>query len=196
MRVAALKSGAAEAAIVSAKDVVVDERVEFKCRNPPCEHYGRNLMCPPFTPTAEQFRKYLNKYRHGVLIEVEEPIPERIKTYFEKGWRLAGLRRNRQFRKLYDPWDVKAWKKLHRVVCDVEREAFFKGFHLSTGLVGERCMLCKRCDVTTPCKRPWEARTSMEAVGIDVQNTVRNAGFEIEWGSRDFLRLYGLVLVD
>jgi len=36
----------------------------------------------------------------------------------------------------------------------------------------------------------------MEAVGIDVQNTVRNAGFEIEWGSRDFLRLYGLVLVD
>lgn len=105
------------------------------------------------------------------------------------------LRKNRGFRKLYDPWEYGVWKKLHKVVCDVEREAFLEDFHLSTGLVGERCVLCDRCDVTAPCKRPWEARFSMEAVGIDVHKTTKNAGFKIEWGRRDSLKLFGLVLV-
>jgi len=196
LRDAALENGATDAAVVNARNIVVDERVELKCRNPPCEHYGRNLMCPPFTPSADQCRKYLKRYRHGILIEVEEIIPPKIRRYVEKGWRLPRLRKNSAFRKLYDPWDVRVWKKLHRVVCDVEREAFLRGFHLSTGLVGERCKLCNQCDVTAPCKRPWEARASMEALAIDVYRTVKNAGFKIEWGKRDSLRLFGLVLVD
>lgn len=196
LRTTALSNGATDAAVVRARDVVVDERVGLKCRNPPCEHYGRNLMCQPFTPSAEQCRKYLKLYRQGILIKVEEIIPPKIRDYVEKGWRLPRLRRNSAFRRLYDPWDVRVWKKLHGVVCDVEREAFRRGFHLSTGLVGERCKLCNECDVTAPCKRPWEARASMEALSIDVYRTVQKAGFKIEWGKRDSVTLFGLVLVD
>lgn len=195
LRAVALKNLATEAAVVKARKIVVDERVVLKCRNPPCEHYGRNLMCPPFTPTPEQFTRYLKKYEWGVLIEVEETIPKEIRGYLERGWNLPRLRKNKGFRKVYDAWEFRVWKKLHKVVCIVEREAFLKGFHLSTGLVGERCVLCNRCDVTAPCKRPWEARTSMEAVGIYVDKTVANAGFKIEWGKRNSLKLFGLVLV-
>jgi len=193
---AALENGATDAAVVYARNIVVDERVELKCRNPPCENYGKNLMCPPFTPSAEQSRKYLKRYRHAIIIEVEEIIPSKIRSYVEQGLRLPRLRRNDTFRKLYDPWEVRVWKKLHEVVCVVEREAFLKGFHLSTGLVGERCKLCNECDVTLPCKRPFEARASMEAMAIDVYRTVKKAGLKIEWGKRDSLRLFGLVLVD
>jgi len=195
LRAVALKNIATEAAIVKARNIVVDERVVLKCRNPPCEHYGRNLMCPPFTPSPEQFRRYLKKYECGVLIEVQEVIPKEVRGYLERGWSLPRLRKNKGFRKLYDAWEFKVWKRLHKGVCDVEREAFLKGFHLSTGLVGERCVLCDRCDVTAPCKRPWEARVSMEAVGIDVYKTAMNAGFKIEWGKRNSLKLLGLVLV-
>ena len=195
LRTTALENGATSATVVNTRDIVVDERVELKCRNPPCENYGRNLMCPPFTPTADQCRKYLKLYRHGVLIKVEEKIPPKIRDYIERGWRLPRLRGNTAFRRLYDPWDVRVWKKLHAVVCDVERDAFRRGFHLSTGLVGERCKLCEECDVTAPCRRPWEARASMEALSIDVYRTVQKAGFKIEWGKRDTVTLFGLVLV-
>ena len=195
LREVALKNGATGAAVVKARNIVVDERVELKCRNPPCEHYGRNLMCPPFTPTPEQSRRYLKKYEFGVLIEVEEIIPKDIREFVERGWSLPRLRKDKGFRKLYDTWEFKVWRKLHRVVCEVEREAFLKGFYLSTGLVGERCVLCERCDVTAPCKRPWEARASMEALGVDVRKTAENAGFKIEWGRRNSLKLLGLVLV-
>jgi predicted metal-binding protein len=196
LRNTALHKGATEATVVRSRDIVVDERVGLKCRNPPCESYGRNLMCPPFTPTADECRKYMKLYRRGILIKVEEKIPSKIRDYVEGDWVLPRLRANSVFRELYDPWDVRVWKKLHTVVCDVERDAFRRGFPLSTGLVGERCKLCKECDVTAPCKRPWEARASMEAFNIDVYKTVQKAGFKIEWGKRDSVALFGLVLVD
>jgi len=108
LRAVALKNMVTEAAIIKAGNIVVDERVVLKCRNPPCEHYGRNLMCPPFAPTPEQFRRCLKKYKWGVLIEVEETIPKEIGGYLERGWSLPRLRRNKGFRKLYDPWEFKA----------------------------------------------------------------------------------------
>ena len=196
LRTTALDNGATDATVVSTKDIIVDDRVGLKCRNPPCENYGRNLMCPPFTPTADECRKYLKLYSRGILIKVEEKIPSNIRNYIEKGWVLSKLRANSRFRRLYDPWDVRVWKKLHTSVCNVERDAFRRGFHLSTGLVAERCKLCKECDVTATCRRPWEARASMEAMSIDVYKTVQKAGFKIEWGKRDSVTLFGLVLVD
>jgi len=196
LRTTALGKGATDATVVSTRNIVIDDRVGLKCRNPPCENYGRNLMCPPFTPTADECRKYLKLYRHAILIKVEEKIPPKIRSYIEKGWVLSRLRASSPFRRLYDPWDVRVWKKLHGVVCDVERDAFRRGFHLSTGLVAERCKLCRECDITAPCRRPWEARASMEAMSIDVYKTVQKAGFTIKWGKRDSVTLFGLVLVD
>jgi predicted metal-binding protein len=196
LRTTAIVNGATDATVVSTRNIVIDDRVGLKCRNPPCENYGRNLMCPPFTPTVDECRKYLKLYRHGILIKVEEKIPPKIRGYIEKGWVLSRLRSSSAFRKLYDPWDVRVWKKLHGVVCDVERDAFRRGFHLSTGFVAERCKLCKECDVTAPCRRPWEARASMEAMSIDVYRTVQKAGFRIKWGKRDSVTLFGLVLVE
>ena len=44
--------GAGSAAPLPARAVVVDERVNLKCRVPLCASYGVNLMCPPNTPSA------------------------------------------------------------------------------------------------------------------------------------------------
>ena len=46
------KKGASEVRIISAADVIVDERVRLKCQIPICDSYGKNLMCPPtFRPS-------------------------------------------------------------------------------------------------------------------------------------------------
>jgi predicted metal-binding protein len=91
---------------------------------------------------------------------------------------------------------MEGWKELETVVSAVEREALNKGYYLSLGLTAGTCRLCNTCDLMWPCKHPWEARPSMEAVGIDVHKTAKNAGLSLKWNSKDFMTLTGLILID
>ena len=48
-------------------------------------------------------------------------------------------------------------------------------------------------DAGDPCRYPDKIRYSMEAVGIDVTQTVKNLNFKIEWPPNDFVYRFGLV---
>jgi len=50
--------GAAEAKVIPASDVFVENRVPLKCRAG-CIAYGKKLICPPFVPIPDEFRKVL-----------------------------------------------------------------------------------------------------------------------------------------
>lgn len=191
----ALTVGASRAITIETKRIVTDERVQLKCRYPPCRHYGRNLMCPPFTPSASQFKGYLSRYRSAILVEVEDGVPQSIKRTLSSKKRYAELIKNESFLKRYDRWHVKVWRRLHTVVSEIEREAFRRNYYFSLGLGAEHCALCQRCDVESPCKNPLMARPSMEAVGIDVHKTVKNAGLTLRWNPYHTIHLYGLVLI-
>jgi len=56
LRKTALNLGAADAKIVSSDKIVIEDRIVLKCKIG-CTNYGKTLMCPPYTPTAEEFRK-------------------------------------------------------------------------------------------------------------------------------------------
>src|ERR1039457_6832472 len=58
----AVQLGARAAQPLSARAVVTDPRVTLKCRVPLCAGYGRNLMCPPFVPTAPAFAATPSRY--------------------------------------------------------------------------------------------------------------------------------------
>ena len=192
----AFKVGASRAITLDTKQIVTDERVQLKCRYPPCRHYGRNLMCPPFTPSASQFKGYVSRYRRAILVSVEDRVPQDVKrTLSNSGKWYADLIKDESFLKRYDKWHVKVWRKLHRVVSEIEREAFRRNYYLSLGLGAEHCALCRRCNVESSCKHPLRARPSMEAVGIDVHKTIGNAGFTLKWNPYHTIRLYGLVLI-
>ena len=68
----ARRLGAVEAKVVPASCIVVEERVVWKCKIG-CRAYGKKLVCPPFTPTAEEFRKGLRDYRYALLLKFESP---------------------------------------------------------------------------------------------------------------------------
>ena len=62
------------------------------------------------------------------------------------------------------------------------------------------CRLCsnekdKGCtyDAGDPCRYPDKMRYSMEAVGIDVTQTVKNLNFNLEWPPNEFVYRFGLV---
>jgi len=168
----ALELGADAAQIIPTDQVVVADWVRLKCQYG-CGGYGERLTCPPHSPPPEVTRRVLSHYRQALLLRMERT---------GGGWK-AGTRQRRQ---------------MSEVVAALERELFLAGYHRAWGMGAGPCTLCKECDPSAPCRFPDQARPSMEACGIDVYTTVRQAGWEIEvvQTKESPFRLFGLVLME
>jgi len=191
----ALKNGASRAKIIDTKQIAIDERVQLKCRYPPCAHYGKNIMCPPFTPSAKEFEEVVAKYKNAMLVQVDAQIPDTVKSMITKNdARLENLQKE-DGKPAWSALLNDDWKGFHALISSVERESFKNGYYLSLGLVMGSCRLCEQCDTKNVCVRPYEARPSMEAMGIDVFKTAKNSGLGFEWNTKSGIMYNGLVLI-
>ena len=84
----------------------------------------------------------------------------------------------------------------HDLVVKLERHAFLSGYYSAFGMIAGPCVRCEKCSIPT-CSHPRLARPSLESSGIDVYETVRKNGFEINvLGSRaDVPKYFELLLV-
>lgn len=159
----ARQEGASVAKLIPAREIVVDERVRLKCLVPRCAEYGRNLMCPPNLPSVGEFRQVLKLYQWALLLQVKGPTSrEGEGPDQEVVYRYAA--------------------RLHQLVNDLERKFMGMGFLFAAGFIGGTCRLCEECvgqGSGKPCRHPFRARPSMEAMGIDVASTVARAGLKI-----------------
>jgi predicted metal-binding protein len=174
----ALDAGASGASVMDTDRIVTREQVRLKCRVPLCNSYNRNLMCPPNVMELDEFGKVLKCYSKALLVQKEgrvEPGQERDRAVI-----------------------FKPANELHQLVNDVEREAYRMGFRFAAGFIGGSCKLCDEC-VTVgsglPCKYPFKARPSMEAMGIDVFDTALEAGLPFSISMGDSVVWCGLILV-
>jgi predicted metal-binding protein len=198
----AVAHGADFADLIEAHKVAVDERVTLKCRIPPCECYGRCLMDPPFSPTAEETAKVVARYKYGILIEVSTQLPEDYWELIQGDQSLCRLQYDDRALAFDRTVQRPRWVKLHELVMGVEREAHNRGYLFAVGYVASTCYLCydeanpvSYCDTSRPCRRPYEARPSMEAAGMDVFSTYWNIGRTLDLASREKFSWSGLVLV-
>jgi len=193
----AVKNGAKEAKVMEANKVVVDERVQMKCRYPPCNNYGKNLMCPPYTMSAKEFREIVGKYKYAIALQREVPINDELKAMITGDTSFIDLNKSAEYHAIIEKEKEIVGKEMGTLISAIERKAFLKGYYLSLGLamLGDGCNLCPVCELKYPCKHPWEARPSMEALGIDVTRTMKNAGLQLLWGSKDIMTLNGLILI-
>ena len=146
-----MKSGATQVKVIDADTIVTAYWVRLKCQFG-CGGYGKRLTCPPYSPTPEYTREVLKEYSKALLI-IYRVEPDALDN-------MEGV--------------------IKHAIIDTEREMFLDGYYKAYGLASGPCELCKKCDLTKPCKYPYQTRPSMEASGIDVYRTVRNAGFKIE----------------
>ncbi len=174
--------GASHAAAIAVNDIAVDERTWLKCLVPLCSHYNRDLLCPPHVIPVAQFREVLGRYHEAIVIGLEIPADDLLSPRTD----YLNVARNSQ-------------KKLHEIVSRVESLCLEQGHCFAAGLIGGACPLCDECvgiDSGLPCRHPFKARASMEAMGIDVMSTARKAGLDLDFrrdGGRSWV---GLVLVD
>jgi predicted metal-binding protein len=199
LRKMALKMGAVDAKIITADKVVVEDRIVLKCKVG-CPDYGKTLSCPPYTPTAEEFRKIVSEYHYALFMkfksrakadpkiakhlskaETDPAIPQDIKDKVQKFWA--------------------AWKedklKMLSAVLDLEKAAMSKGYPLAIGLVSGYCQLCEKCTLDrATCVYPTKVRYSEEAVGVNVQATAKNAGIKAKFPFDENPASFALLLID
>lgn len=187
--------GATRAAPLPAAAVVVDDRVNLKCRVPLCSGYGHNLMCPPHVMAADETRGVLRKYDDALVVQLDIPLTQECvdeqfdgKTHAEAksaGAQLDGLRESQN--------------QFAHLMTDLERAAFKLGYRYAAAFSGGECVLCDECVGQASgeqCRHPFEARPSMEAVGIDVVATAEAAGLSVELPAEEHPTWTGLLLID
>ena len=147
------------------KDVILPHWPHIKCSFG-CKNYGESLCCPPYIPEPDEWREFLKDYKYALIIGFKGIMNVIFKNQ----------------------------EKLNKNIFRLERKAFLMGFHKAFIFFPGYCMLCKKCIVKEDdfpkgmdpklarrlCKHLDKARPSMEATGIDVFGTIRNAGLELK----------------
>jgi predicted metal-binding protein len=163
----AVRLGAADAKVITADRVTVDERVAFKCRVPLCFGYGTSANCPPNAPRPAETKEIVKKYRYGIFFKVDVPstvIVRNRETILER----AG-----------------AYKKVFDLVSALESSAFYDGHYLAVGFAAGSCKstYCYKAECAVlkgeRCRNELRSRPSMEAVGIDAYRLAAEAGWDI-----------------
>jgi predicted metal-binding protein len=188
--------GADRVAPLAADGVAVDERVRLKCLVPRCASYGRNLLCPPAVPTPDEMRGIVARYRLALV--VQQPIPVDATAVDE-----AFGGRSYAEAKAGGQAEVDGVKTSQTgfaaLMSTLEREAFGLGYRFAAAFAGGECVLCEECvgqGSSEPCRHPFEARPSAEALGVDLVATAEAAGLDIEFPASDHARWTGLLLID
>ncbi|MFA6939955.1 MAG: DUF2284 domain-containing protein [Clostridiaceae bacterium] len=93
--------------------------------------------------------------------------------------------------------NTKKYDKTTGIIVKLEREIFLTGFYKAFGLGSGSCKLCTKCN-KEKCNNKVDARPSMEACGIDVFQTAKNNGFNIEVlnDKEAEQNSYGIVLIE
>ena len=166
----ALEMGAAVSAVIRSSQVIVDERVRAKCMYPKCGHYGSNANCPPHAPEVGFVRRVVEGYGFAVFFGVEAATEE----FTGKGFLEPKKEQNRS--KL----------TLNTICSEIESRAFYDGYYLALALGQGPCKAfwcgdrpCSALGEERTCRFPLKARSSAEALGIDVFRMAARQGWSI-----------------
>lgn len=189
----ALDFGAADAAVISSRDIPVDERVRAKCMYPKCTFYGNNINCPPHAPELEFIRKLIAQYTFGILFCVKGETADFTGSDFLK----RPARKN------------PAKLVLNTVCSEIESRAFYDGYPFALALGQGPCKTfwcpdqpCAALEPGGVCRFPLKSRSSVEALGIDAYSMAAGRGWEIypcgtrvEASALPHVLLIGLILI-
>ena len=196
---AARSLGAADAKVIPASDVIVENRVPLKCRAG-CIGYRKKLTCPPYVPTPDEFRKVLSEYRYALLVKFISPAnadPDVICSIY-KYWLDPEAPADKKEQA------TQFWKDHFNgtgafvpMMLELERVAFNAGNPFALSFVNGSCRLCETCNVKAGiCIHPTQARIPEHAVGVNMVRTAEKAGMPIRFPVQGHPELMALLLID
>lgn len=163
----AVAEGAADARIVKASDVTIDERIRMKCRIPQCSVYGQCFNCPPNSPGAGQMAEVLANYTWAVAFKID--VPPAVIVWEQETY----------------PARSKAYRSVTLIANAVESAAFYDGHYLAIGFGAGSCKtaFCREVECIAlkgeECRFSLRARPSMESVGMDAFRLAAQLDWEV-----------------
>lgn len=160
---------------VSLDSIVFDPRAQYMCKFG-CKNYGRKYSCPP--TSLPMYRRIKNGgYEWAILFATTCRIPENYSSFQVK---LFNNRKEMEIQRIVNQLD--GLLEINNVN------------HLS--LSGGSCQKCKECSLMydEACRKPQFKYVSMEAVQIDCQKTMHNAGFNFQMPNIGSVNRCGCIL--
>jgi predicted metal-binding protein len=194
----AKRLGALEAKVVPSDKIVVEDRVLLKCKTG-CDSYGHKFICPPFTPTPDEFRKILKEYRKVLIVKfpTEAQAGEDVGRSLQRNQRSpqtpAGLRERTN--KFWEMWSGDK-RRILLAMLQLEKDAFNRGYTLALSLTAGSCTLCAKCNMEATCSHPTMARYPEHALGVNVKKTLKNVGLSIKFPFVSHPEGIGMLLID
>ena len=194
----AMKLGASKVKIVPAREIIVESRVVLKCRIG-CKDYGKTLMCPPNSPSVDEFRKVLREYNYVLILKFKSKAnaPPEVAKLLNKDENDPKLTSEMR-KKVRAFWAFWKQEKLYllKMILDLEKAAMNKGYTMALGFTTGSCLICDKCNIEQKlCIHPTEARYSAQSVGVNIKQTLENAGIPIPFPFKDAPETFGMVLI-
>lgn len=154
---------------INQMDLVFEERVKMNCFY--CARYNVSWKCPPKIPDLN-YRKMVFEYENAALIYVRMPLKD---NDFET------VRKD-------------STVHLHRAMLDCEKWLYRCDNSMAISFIGGSCKLCKNGCAPNRCANPYQARSSVEAIGINVVKSAAQYGIKVTFPPMDFIYRIGLLL--
>jgi predicted metal-binding protein len=155
-------------------------------------------MCPPYAPSVDEFRKTLSEYSYALVFKLKshaEATAEVAKLLSkDKNDPSLTEEMKEKIQAFWDSWKAEK-KELVKKICALEKAAMSRGYPLALGFTTGSCVICDECNVEEMCTHPTEARYSAQAVGINILQTLENAGIPIPYPFQKNPESFGLVLI-
>ena len=194
----AKRLGAREARIIGSNKVVVEDRVLLKCRAG-CDSFGKKFVCPPYTPTPDEFRRMLKEYKKVLIVkfpadaEAEEDVGRNLQKNQCSPSIPPDLRERTN--KFWEVWGGDK-RRILLAMLELEKAAFNRGYTLAVSLTAGSCTLCAKCNMEATCTHPTMARYPEHALGVNVKKTLKNAGMSIKFPFERHPEGIGMLLID
>ncbi len=154
---------------ISADRLVFEERVKMNCFY--CGKYNTSWRCPPKIPPID-CKKMFSEYDNAAFIYVRMLLEG------------ADYNTVRKDSSIY----------LHRALLLCEKWLYQQNNATALSFIGGSCKLCKNGCAAEKCANPYQSRSPVEALGINVVKSAEQYGIQIPFPATDYMMRIGLLL--
>ena len=160
----------AKGVIISPQELVFEENVKMNCFY--CGRYGNNWRCPPNLPALD-YQKMTSEFDKGMFVVYTCPI--------SKNDDYAAVRNESSI-------------ALHRTLLELEKWMWNHNKANALSFIGGSCKLCKGGCGKEKCNNPYQSRSPLEAIGVNVVKSAAKYGIDIHFPTKAQIIRCGLIL--
>ncbi len=151
-------------------DLVFEERVKMNCFY--CGKWNLNWKCPPRIPSVD-FSIMFSEYEYLALVYCKYPFTSENYTVVRNESSI----------------------QLHHTLLKLEKFLWDHNNSTAISFIGGSCKLCKNGCGKEHCNNPYNARSPLEATGLNVIETAKMAGgLSICFPPEEFIIRIGMIL--